>query len=69
MDSLGVFLINKHPFHIDPYNEENLGFFKKISYNEKLKELNEAEMHAYTLLREVADTEYQKYVIWGTYKS
>ena len=53
--------------HVDPYKEDNLGFFKKISYNEKLKEVNDATYQAFLTLRDTSDPEQQKFQIWNNY--
>lgn len=42
VDILGNFNISLRKIHVDPYKEDQLGFFKKMSYNEKLKEYNES---------------------------
>ena len=47
IDPLGGFVLPLRSFHIDPYREENLGFFKKISYNDKLKEYTDSIFKAY----------------------
>lgn len=42
VDLLGNYHVFLRDFHVDPFNNENLGFFKRISYNDKLKEYNES---------------------------
>ena len=45
IDPLGNFILPRKDYHVDPYHEDNLGFFtKKISYNDKLKEYNESRL-------------------------
>jgi hypothetical protein len=42
VDLLGNFVINLKESHVDPYKEDQLGFFKKISYTDKIKEVTDA---------------------------
>ena len=57
IDPLGNFILPRKDYHVDPYHEDNLGFFKKISYNDKLKEVNDSLKQAYYTLKDISDTE------------
>ena len=39
IDIAGNFILNIRGPHVDPYKEESLGFFKKMTYNDRIKEL------------------------------
>ena len=47
IDPLGGFVFQLKSLHIDPYSEENLGFFKKMSYGDKVKEYTDSLMQTY----------------------
>lgn len=67
LDALGNFVISLRDHHIDKCLEENLGFFKKISYNEKMAEIRESLLQSLCkhqilnyfldLIREISDAE------------
>ena len=57
VDALGNFILNLRDHHVDPYNPESLGFFKKMSYNDKMKEFNDSLLTALDIMRDVSDTE------------
>ncbi len=42
IDPIGCFIIQMRSLHLDVCNEESLGYFKKKSYAEKLKEIHDA---------------------------
>lgn len=42
IDPLGNFHLNLRDHHVDPCKEDQLGFFKKLSYNEKMQEVRES---------------------------
>jgi hypothetical protein len=62
---------------LDICNEESLGFFKKIAYTDKLKEVHDSYMAAFGnkyilltligLLREICEVENEKFKMWGIY--
>ena len=39
IDPAGNFYLHLKDHHIDPFREDALGFFKKMTYNDKLKEI------------------------------
>jgi len=42
LDPVGNLVVSTgKEMHIDPYKEENLNFFKKIQFNDRLKEFKE----------------------------
>jgi hypothetical protein len=65
---LGNFIISFKDLHVEPFKEENLGFFKKMSYSDKLKEISEAHLIALALIKEVSEVEYEKFKMWGVYE-
>lgn len=46
IDIIGNLVMPMKEFHVDPYKEETLGFFKKISYYDRLKEINESQLQS-----------------------
>jgi hypothetical protein len=67
IDPIGCFIIPMKGNHIDPYQEEALGFFKKMSYAEKNKEIQDSHIFALNLIREVCEVETEKFKMWGVY--
>jgi hypothetical protein len=47
---------------------ERLGFWSKNKLKTKLKEETEAIKHAYYIVREITDTEQQKFECWGAHQ-
>lgn len=58
VDILGTFILPLRDHHVDPYKQDKLGFFKKISFHEKLKEYNDSLLQNLNMLRDVVDVEY-----------
>ena len=46
IDPIGNFILPLKDHHIDPCKEENLGFFKKMSYSERMNETRDALIQA-----------------------
>lgn len=67
IDTLGNFVLHLNGSHVDPYKEDSLGFFKKITYYDKLKELNDSHLQAMHTLRDIADPEQQKFELYQIY--
>ena len=44
IDAIGCFHLHTKKFHVDPFQEDQLSFFKKITYPEKLKEIHDSYM-------------------------
>mmetsp|Transcript_33824 Transcript_33824/g.24861 ORF Transcript_33824/g.24861 Transcript_33824/m.24861 type:complete len:102 (-) Transcript_33824:104-409(-) len=65
VDLIGCFHLPTKKFHVDPFLEENLSFFKKYSYPEKLREVHDSYIFALELLREVSEVEFEKMRIEG----
>lgn len=42
MDPVCNFVLSLPPYHVDPYKADNLGFFKKMTYNDRMRENNDA---------------------------
>eukprot|EP00347_Sterkiella_histriomuscorum_P002211 403369041 len=53
--------------HVDMYKEQNLGFFKKMSYNDKMKELYETMIQPLYLIKEIIEPEQEKFQLWECY--
>jgi hypothetical protein len=41
VDIAGNFVLNIKGPHVDPYKEEALGFFKRMTYNDRVKEVQD----------------------------
>ena len=67
VDLQGTFILPLREHHVDPYKEDKLGFFRKISYHEKLKEYNEAVVSSLYTIRDISDAEQQKFQMWNCY--
>jgi len=67
VDIIGCFHLPTKNFHVDPFQEDQLSFFKKITYPEKLKEIHDSYIFALELLREISEVEYEKFRIEGVY--
>ena len=79
VDAIGNFILFLWEHHVDMYKEENLGFFKKMSYNEKMKELYESMLqplckklislnrYFVDLIKEIVEPEQQKFLLWECY--
>jgi hypothetical protein len=50
IDPFGNFQLPLKDLYVNSVSDENLGFFKKISYNDKQKELNDAHHQSFSKL-------------------
>ncbi len=64
IDIIGNFFVNTDKFYIsDGFNEENLNFFYKFTYKEKLKEFNDSLVQCLLMLKQINEIELNKFRI------